>query len=353
MEIRWFLFAWLLHLVVALQAAEQGEMSWLRRTIRGFSAIDTNYVEPQHYNFTVMLQGTYTYDLYRLSTSERKQSFTFAPDGTMKVGPYVGWRWFFFGYTIDLRDLDFTRKNPLRQFGLSIYSSQVGIDVFYRRTGSDYKIRNVSIDDPIDGSRLNGIPYDGISVGITGVNVYYIFNHKRFSYPAAFSQSTCQKRSCGSWMAGAGYTRNSLDVDYDQLQQLMNDQLQTKVKLDPALRINSVKYHDVSLSAGYAYNWVFAPDFLLCASGSLALAYKYSHADGENGGQGFSLNNVNFDGIGRFAFVYNNTRWYAGLSAIVHSYNYHTTRFAANNAFGSMNVYVGYNFGLKKGYRKR
>lgn len=26
------------------------ESSWLRRTIRGFSYIDENYVEPQHYN---------------------------------------------------------------------------------------------------------------------------------------------------------------------------------------------------------------------------------------------------------------------------------------------------------------
>ena len=42
------------------------KMSWLRRTIRGFSYIDTNYVEPQHYNWSVMLQATDNYDYYRL-----------------------------------------------------------------------------------------------------------------------------------------------------------------------------------------------------------------------------------------------------------------------------------------------
>ena len=67
----------------------------------------------------------------------------------------------------------------------------------------------------------------------------------------------------------------------------------------------------------------------------------------------FSFNNVNIDGIGRFGLVYNNTRWYAGASAIVHSYNYRRDRFAANNVFGSLNVYLGYNFGLKERYRKK
>ena len=47
----------------------KNELSWLRRTIRGFSYIDENYVEPQHYNWSVMFQGTYNYDYYRLSST--------------------------------------------------------------------------------------------------------------------------------------------------------------------------------------------------------------------------------------------------------------------------------------------
>ena len=57
--------------------------------------------------------------------------------------------------------------------------------------------------------------------------------------------------------------------------------------------------------------------------------------------------------IGRFGIVYNNMRWYAGASVIVHTNNYHKPRFRTNNTFGSMNLYVGYNFGLKKRYRQK
>lgn len=340
---------------MAQDTAPKKELSKFRKMVRGFSKIDTNYIEPQHYNFTVMLQSTSTYDIYRLR-SENGQSLTFAPDVVMKVGPYVGWRWFFLGYTFDLKNIGFGNNGKKQEVEFSIYSSQIGVDLFYRRTGSDYKIREARMGEGVNTKALNDMPFDGISVGITGLNLYYIFNHNRFSYPAAFAQSTCQKLSCGSWIAGVGYTRNSISLDHEKLQKVVEENCSPGlVKVDSGLMFNSVKYYDVNVSGGYAYNWVFAKDWLFCASASMALAYKRSKGDvgGDNKEHGFSFNNFNIDGIGRFGLVYNNTRWYAGASAIVHSYNYRRTRFAANNIFGSLNVYVGYNFGLKNKYKKK
>lgn len=343
-------------LSMALAETEGGkrELGKLRKTIRGFSSIDTNYIEPQHYNYTVMLQTTYNYELYQLKSSTG-QEVTFAPDVKMRVGPYIGWRWFFLGYTFDLKNISFSSDKQKRELDFSIYSSKIGIDLFYRRTGSDYKIRSANLGDGVDVSRLDGVSFDGISVGITGVNVYYIFNHRRFSYPAAFSQSTCQKLSCGSWMAGVGYTRNSIELDHEKLQSVVSQYADPgTVKIDSGLMFNSVKYYDICLSGGYAYNWVFAKNWLACASGALGVAYKHSSGDTEeNNDHGFRFDNVNFDGIGRFGLVYNNTRWYAGLSAIMHAYTYRKSRFMANNVFGSINLYIGYNFGKKERYRNK
>lgn len=61
---------------------------------------------------------------------------------------------------------------------------------------------------------------------------------------------------------------------------------------------------------------------------------------------------MNIDGIGRFGVVYNNTNWFAGMSAILHTNNYHTSRFTANNIFGSFNAYVGIYLKLKSKYKK-
>ena len=340
-----------------LQVEEQPEkkMGWLRRVIRGFSEIDENYVEPQHYNWSVMLQATHTYDYYRLGTSgSGDQSVWLSPQPNFKVGPYFGWRWVFLGYTFDLKRVDVDSKDLKQELDFSIYSAQVGVDLYYRHTGSDYRIRRINLGKNVNTSVLEGVPFDGISVGITGANVYYIFNHKRFSYPAAFAQSTIQKISCGSWMVGAGYLSNVVEFDHEKLQEKINERMGPQVaKVDSGLMFNSVRYYNLSASVGYAYNWVFAKNCLFCSSLSVALAHKHSHGETVNAIKYyFNINNINIDGIGRFALVYNNMRWYAGASAIVRAYNYRNSNFAANNIFGSLNLYVGYNFGARSRYKK-
>lgn len=327
------------------------EVSKIRETIRGFDHLEDQWIEPQHYEFQVMGQVTRTYESFTLWSKD--QSITLSPDDQVKVGPYFGWRWLFLGYTFDIKNIGFSKGGVKKEFDLSIYSSQVGVDLYYRRTGSDYKIRDVELGKGIDGELFEGIPFAGVTVGITGVNAYYIFNHGRFSYPAAFAQSTCQKVSCGSWMAGAGYTKNTLDLDYTKLQEALVSRTGQEVQLDSAMMFESIKYNDFMLSGGYAYNWVFAKNFLFCASLQLGVAYKTSYGHVADEKRGFDFAKVNLDGIGRFGMVYNNTRWFAGWSAILRTNHYRNSRFKANNIFGSLNAYVGYNFVLKKKYRKQ
>ncbi len=333
--------------------AQPRRLSLVRRIIRGFDRLDTNYIEPQHYVFTMMLQFTHTYDRYRLRGSgDDAQSLTFAPDMNLRVGPYMGWKWFFAGYTFRLGNINL--NDVKQEFDLSIYSSQIGVDLFYRRTGNNYKIRNAHLSSQRLDAALEGTPFSGLKAGITGLNLYYIFNHGRFSYPAAFAQSTIQKVSCGSPMAGIGYTRHSLSLDHSSLQQLVDSRMGSDaVPLDSGLMFRSVKYDDYSLSGGYAYNWVFHKHWLFAASGQVAVAYKHSVGDVVgNRREDFSFDNLNLDMIGRFGLVFNCMRWYAGASVILHSYNYRKSRFSTNNTFGSMNAYIGYNFGLKKKYRQ-
>ena len=330
----------------------KNDMGLIRRTVREFDRLNSDYIEPQHYEFTVMGQITRTFESFILSSNG--QQIKLAPDGLTKIGPYVGWRWFFLGYTFDIKNIGFSQSGLRKEFDLSIYSSQVGIDIFYRRTGNDYKIRDVRLGYGVNGDLFEGMLFDGVNVGITGASAYYIFNHGRFSYPAAFSQSTCQKISCGSWMAGIGYTKNTLDMDYDKLQTTLKSRMDKsqELQLDSGLMFSDIKYSDFMISGGYAYNWVFAKNWLFCASAQLAACYKSSYGKIADEKKGFSFDKVNLDGIGRFGMVYNNTRWYAGWSAILRTNNYRTSRFTASNVFGSFNAYIGYNFLLKKKYRK-
>ena len=332
-------------------AEKKGFLKRLGMKLERLNAIDTNYIEPQHYNFTIMAQSTMTYEIYRLR-SKSGQSILFAPENSIKVGPFFGWQWVFLGYTFDMGHI---QNNMKKEWNLSIYSSMIGIDLFYRKTGNDYKIRTIDLGNKMNTNALKGIPFSGLNVGIKGFNVYYIFNHKRFSYPAAFSQSTCQKRSAGSALIGIGYTRHTLDLDYEDLQRIFETYIPDyNEKLDSGLMFNKVKYTDFSLSGGYAYNWVFAKNWMFAASLSLAVSYKRATGDLQKEHsllRDFSFNNLSLDGVGRFGMVWNNTKWYGGASAILHAYNYHKPQFRTNNFFGNVNIYFGLNLGKKKHYK--
>ncbi|WP_277265239.1 DUF4421 domain-containing protein [Prevotella corporis] len=336
----------------------QRQLHKAKNTLYRFNDIDSNYIEPQHYNFTVMLQNTNTYEVYRLNNKEG-QSITFAPEPNIRIGPYFGWRWIFLGYTIDIKHLNLKHQDHQRQeYDLSLYSSMVGIDFYYRKTGNDYKIRTLKLEENIDTRAVEGAQFAGLTSTIKGLNIYYIFNHRRFSYPAAFSQSTVQRRSAGSPLIGIGYTKHTLSVDWNALNQLISDRLgpnAEKAQLDSTMMFGKVQYSDFAVSGGYAYNWVFARNWLMAASLTMGLAYKRSTGDVERKHlslREFSFKNLNIDGTGRFGIVWNDTKWYAGMSAILHAYNYRRSRFSTNNFFGSVNLYAGVNFG-KKGMKKK
>ena len=326
---------------------------------REFSNIDERYIEPQHFNYTVMLQNTNTYEEYTLYGKEG-QRISFAPDPSWRLGPYLGWRWVFLGYTFDLKHINANNSHTnKKEFDLSLYSSLLGVDLFWRQTGNDYHVKRMNLGEHINCNAMRKAPFGGFKSSIKGLNLYYIFNHRRFSYPAAYAQSTVQRRSAGSMLLGIGYTQHKLEVDWDKLTQLVDDRLNQGVppgeqaKIDSSLMFSQVKYSDINVSCGYAYNWVFAKNWLFNASLSVGVAYNQSTSDTESEHfdiMNFRFRNVNLDGIGRFGVVWNNTRWYAGMSTIIHSYNYRKSQFSTNNSFGSVNLYFGVNFGRKRNH---
>lgn len=330
--------------------------------VKLFSDVDTNYIEPNHYNYQVMMQNRYSYEVYRLTDNEG-HSIRFEPKPSLKIGPYVGWSLIFVGLTVDVLHLNSSDKR--KEWDLSLYTLPFGVDIYYRESGNDYRISDIRLGDDIDASSAEGISFNGIESSVTGADIYYIFNHKRFSYPAAFNQSTQQKRSGGSALAGLGFTRHSLGIDWSKL----NDIAIARLGMDMSAHFNKdllfekIVYTDFSLSGGYGYNWVFAKNWLFASSLKVGISYKKTISDSDRGIKAiqetfrsfrdFKFTDLTIDAIGRFGIVYNNGRWFAGASAIVNSYNYSKPNFYTNNIFGYFNAYIGYNIGLKKEYRKK
>ena len=307
-----------------------------------FSDFDTLYISPNRYNYALMATHFSNFEYYSV-TSEfpQPQKLSFSPNPHNKIGLYFGWRWIFLGWSVDIDDIyrKTNRKNKGTEFDLSLYSSKLGVDIFYRRTGNNYKIHKIR-------GFYDEIPSD-LKEDIKGLNLYYIFNNRKFSYPAAFSQSTNQRRNAGTFIAGFSISKHNLDFDYQQLPAYIQE------RMNPGMKVNKIKYTNANISFGYAYNWVFARNCLACLSLTPAIAYKASDVDAETQEGKAWYSKFNLDFLLRAGVVYNNGKYFVGTSFVGKNYNYHRNNFSLDNGFGTLQVYAGFNFHLRKEYRKK
>ena len=320
----------------------------IRKEVKDFNAIDTLYITPNLYNLAFMLEHSTWYEHYQLGNNAGTESqyLNFSPSLGTKLGVYFGWRWIFLGYTFDVEDLFGGNKNKSKkkEMSLNIYSSKFGIDLYYRKTGNDFKLRSIDGFHQ-DFKELQNIQFDGLKSTINGVNAYWIFNHKKFSYPATYSQSTNQRRSAGSFMAGFSYSQHKISFDCEKLPASILQQL------SPSLRFNHIKYSDYSLGFGYGYNWVFAKNWVSNLSLLPGIGYKKSRIDDNDFKDESWIKDINFDFITRAAIVYNDAKYFVGASVVLHTYDYRKPNLSVTNSFGTLRIYAGFNFWPKKEFR--
>ncbi len=131
------------------------------------------------------------------------------------------------------------------EFNLNSYSNRWGVDIVYHNQQSAGGwIKH-------DGQEEQYIPHGAVMSKTVNLNAYLAFNHRRFSFPAAFSQSYIQRRSAGSWLMGLSLMGQWIESDQS---------LGANV---PVSRMNSI---NIALGAGYGYNLVMPRNWLLHAS---------------------------------------------------------------------------------------
>lgn len=144
--------------------------------------------------------------------------------------------------------------NPSKLFGKKT-STEINVNAYGNRFGLDFIYENNGLFDgevKVDGTTY--VVEDDIREKSLTINGYYAFNGRKFSYPAAFSQSYIQKRSAGSLMAGLSYHRSSVTLvpDEDVAEGEFDNEVIKKVKMSYA-----------SAGVGYGYNFVPNRNWLL------------------------------------------------------------------------------------------
>ena len=189
--------------------------------------------------------------------------------------------------------------NPAKLMG-KYNDYEVNINSYGNRFGWDFiyqDARNFTGWHDHEGVGRIELPADMLSVKTLNLNAYYAFNGRRFSYPAAFSQSYIQRRSAGSFLLAASGMAQHATLDW---------LLKTELKMT-----------NIGIGAGYGYNYVPARGWLLHLS-ALPTFMVSSHTSMTFGGYRVPLD-YHFPEViitGRGAVVKQTNNLFYGLSMV-------------------------------------
>lgn len=138
------------------------------------------------------------------------------------------------GAAVALNPMKLAGKSQDYELNVNSYSNRFGFVIVFLSSKTYHG--KASMNDEVTPIEKGAIRQQALNV-----NLYYAFNSKRFSFPAAFSQSYLQRRSAGSFMVGASFDGQITDIDANETanQQPIN-----------------LKLMEIGIGAGYGYNLV-------------------------------------------------------------------------------------------------
>ena len=182
------------------------------------------------------------------------------------------------------------------ELNFNSYGRRFGFDIIYQDA------HNFTGWHVMEGMERIVLPADILSVKTLNLNTYYAFNSRRFSYPAAFSQSYIQRQSAGSFLVAVSAQGQHATLDWEQEMQL--------------------KMTNIGIGAGYGYNYVPSRGWLLHIS-SLPTFIVYSNTSMTFGGERVPLHYhfPEFIVTSRSAVVHQWKNKFLGLSMVLNFTN--------------------------------
>lgn len=176
-------------------------------------------------------------------------SYSFPIDGnkSQNISLKSTGRW----YAVNLRWHKFKTKTVKTHYSGAVQGREIESydeateDIVFSDWGESYGWDDTDREELPSNMSIKTLIFDG----------FYIFNHKKFSYAAAYNQKTIQTRSAGSPLVGLmGYYA---DFDYDDKR---NAELIYWMD-----GIGRLRQYQLGVGAGYAYNFVPAKGWLISA----------------------------------------------------------------------------------------
>lgn len=188
------------------------------------------------------------------------------------------------------------------ELNLNYFSSRFSIDASYQRSetlSGDIKY----------GDETGRMEEGDVRLNMLNITGYYVFNHRHFSYPAAFTQSYIQRRSAGSWLAGISYLGGTIKT---------TEKLQER---NPDAAVTRIYAGHLGIGGGYGYNWVVAKKWLFHIS-AMPTIVVYNRNNYTLNGERIKAKHIRFNMLfnERAAIVYNfSPRYFVSATLVMNN----------------------------------
>lgn len=285
--------------------------------------IDTLYVTRPHTKWTILPRINVSGSTIKTKGIEYGKNFKSEMEASRKATISVGVSYLGFGLSFALNPAKMVGKYRDFEVNFNSYGRKFGFDIIYQNA------KNFKGWYERDDINRVEMPDGMLSVQTLNLNAFYVFNNRRFSYPAAFSQSYIQRRSAGSFLLAASGMFQRVLLDWDT---------------DLKLRMNNI-----GIGAGYGYNIVPGHGWLLHVS-ALPTIIVYSSTS-------LTINNIrtpihyNFPEViltGRAAAIHQWSNKFAGLSMVfTYTANGKDDNLAIHNIKWRLRMFFGIRLGKR------
>lgn len=264
-----------------------------------FNGFDTAYVKGSGYKFNVKARSESWIDFYdfRLPNDIKMRM---SSDPSTTAGFWLSYMAVSVGYDKNISRF-FGNPNKARQmYSFGFNCSLFAFNMVYSDNAVGTKITRFGAGDAVFNPNIN---FQGADIKIFECDLYYFFNHKKYSQGAAFSYGRVQTRSQGSWFAGLLYSRNNYDFNFSMLPQSMKDYFPPSWSGSHY----SAETRNFCFKVGYGYNWVFAPHWVLGILEAPIVGARRGFVNSELEKTSFAFSNQI-----KVSVVWNNRHWFAG-----------------------------------------
>jgi hypothetical protein len=241
-----------------------------RFSLRYNTGYDSAYVWDYTHMITGRVYASTKTNAFSLLDRETGERLRYRPNNQVNLGIGASYR----SYTLNLgvgfgflnKDADDKGETDYLDAQFNYFSRFIAINGFFQVYEGYYvdgrTPQELNWTSPVTKAYREDVRQENL-----GLSAVYIVNNERFSYRAAFNQDAWQRRSAGSFLAGAyiSYYKVYARSDSSLMPSVLAD------LFDPVMSFANANFYDLGLMGGYAHTFVVRQHWFLTLSGALGL----------------------------------------------------------------------------------